>query len=189
MARDPPSYCPVHGSVFAEPVLFDADDRCPECGLPVKNEPNSMFDVAGLGDFPQAGDDLADAASAVVDAVAEREERVFREAIADTDWSETPVIQIVKRTARTQPVSPPSREKRDHFTISGPEFEVHRYESTPPPARRHYRYPGGLVEVTTVTEPLLERLFEEYDEEHGTWILSERPEDVRDAARGSDHHG
>ena len=80
--------------------------------------------------------------------LAAERERKKREAIRETDWSETAVLRIVTR----QPLQ---------FEPVTPAIEVSRYESRAPPVSDHADG-EHKSEVLTLTRPLLARLADEY---------------------------
>lgn len=82
----------------------------------------------------------------------EREEKT-KQALRETDWEATPIVDIV--WAHPQPEPQPF----DTFegSIPKPEFCVERYEH-PPPRMKESRIQGRRCEIQRVTRPLYERL-------------------------------
>ena len=94
----------------------------------------------------------------IVEAVADREESILRAAILGTDWGETSVVRIIGR-----PPGPQTYDKDNPFEISAPSYRVERYADKAPPLSTHADG-QRMIDVRTITWPLLETLAAEHDE-------------------------
>lgn len=105
---------------------------------------------------------MDDATRRLTKRIAERGEQFRRQAIRETDWSETAVLRIIEY--RSELLSTDwSGPFEGAFTVDLPEYEVKRYRNQAPPASEHAdgerRY-----SVQTVTKPLLDRVTEAHPE-------------------------
>lgn len=97
---------------------------------------------------------------ALTEQILQRGEQFRREAIRETDWSETAVLRIIERQPElgTTAFDPGDLST---FRVPTPQLQVKRYEGRAPPISAHadgtHRYT-----VETITRPLLERLSEKH---------------------------
>lgn len=89
----------------------------------------------------------------------QREDRM-RDELAETDWHETPIVDIVwVRSDLQQTVS----FGPGNFKVEGPKLTVERHESPAPPARES-SVRGYQCEIQRVTRPLYEKMQREHPE-------------------------
>ena len=108
---------------------------------------------------------INDATRKLTKRIAERGEQFRRQAIRETDWTETAVLRIIER----QPdLLQPMEWGRggEKFTVELPEYEAERYREKAPPVSEHADGKRRCG-VQTVTKPLLDKVGEEYPELFG----------------------
>ena len=89
----------------------------------------------------------------------ETHESVYREAIVETDWDETPILRII------EPKMYAGDCLAEDGTITPPRinYRIERYAGCAPPISE-YADGESIQSVTTITRPLLEQLAEEFEE-------------------------
>lgn len=94
--------------------------------------------------------------------IAERGEQFRRQAIRETDWTETAILRIIERQPDLlQPMDWGRDNKK--FTVKLPVYEAERYREKAPPVSEHADG-KRRCSVQTVTKPLLDKVGGEYPE-------------------------
>jgi len=108
---------------------------------------------------------IEDIGNKLYESIAEQREQAYRDAIRDTDWSETAVLRIIEH----YPIHSVGVRKRsdddeltENMSVGCPVIDVERYATRAPPL---YAHADGehRCSVATVTKPLLDQLADEHD--------------------------
>lgn len=91
--------------------------------------------------------------------IIQRGEDFRRQAIRETDWSETAVLRVIEHHTELPLVSDP--EDLSTFKLSGPQLEAERYDRRAPPVSAHANG-THRCSIETITKPLLDRLRDEH---------------------------
>lgn len=88
----------------------------------------------------------------------ERHEAIHREAIRNTDWSETAVLRVIEYHPEPEPMD---WDESGAYTVRDSSFSVERYAERAPPISEHADG-KHTMSVRTLTKPLLDRLEREH---------------------------
>ena len=99
------------------------------------------------------------AIDAVVEQTRRHGEEFRRQAIRETDWSETAVLRIIERTPEVMTAFDPGN--LNTCRLPRPQLEAERYSRRAPPVSAHGD-DRHRCHVQTITKPLLDRLSEEH---------------------------
>lgn len=94
-----------------------------------------------------------------VEQIQQHGEGFHRQAIRETDWSETAVLRIIERTPKMIP--PVDPDDLSTFRLPEPQLEAKRFEQRAPPVSAHADS-THRCHIETITKPLLDRLNEEH---------------------------
>ena len=90
--------------------------------------------------------------------IVEWREQQTREALAETDWEETPIVDIVTEHPGLAPFNGDGE-----FEVPTTKLHIRRYQH-PPPRVEESSIDGSRCDVQRVTRPLYEKIRREYPE-------------------------